>query len=385
MSHGKIITAKIMKKKITPENSEQPLVPVYPEPLSLGKIAFKATALALFFAFCMLFLTAVAIGLYVYKEVRTFAKAADTTIPELRQLVETSWDTTPVTTNDHKNILLLGIDSLATRGDVPPLSDTMMLVSLNIATGQFNTLALPRDLWSDEYKTKINALYAYGIEKYPDQPEKFPTDVISNMTGLPIHHTIVLSLDTVSQVIDELGGLEIEVPEEFTDTQFPRTDVDVTIERDPAKLYETITFEQGKQTMNGERTLKYIRSRHSQGTTGTDTDRGKRQQLVISALLAKISNPTMLKKPEQAGKLLLLYKTTFADAISLEELIATAKTLLPVRKNISIKSGAITIFPDDPLGVIQNPPVTKYKQWVYEVRNSENFKKEIQTNLGIIQ
>lgn len=342
----------------------------------------KATGLAIFFAFVMLLITALAVAGYAYSQVQKFSAASGVPLTTLKETLQTGWSTAPIATQNRKNILLLGTDTLAFRGDVPPLTDTMMLVSIDLASGQVYTLSFPRDIWSVEYQTKINSLYAYGQERYPDEPERFPREVIEQMTGVPIHHTVVVSLETVSQVIDAVGGIEVDVKEGFTDPEFPRSDIDITTERDPAKLYETITFEPGKQMMDGETVLKYVRSRHSAGDTGTDISRGKRQQQVIQALIEKTLNKETLTDPVLAGTLYKFYLETFGSIFPPTEMIATGKTLYPHRSTISQVPHTLSIYPDDPNGVLVNPPVSKYKVWVYEVRSSDAFRQEVMTDLA---
>jgi anionic cell wall polymer biosynthesis LytR-Cps2A-Psr (LCP) family protein len=120
------------------------------------------------------------------------AKLTDRTAIEL---VRTGLNTPVTQENGRKNILLLGTDALANREGDPVLTDTMILFSLNLTNGTLTAISLPRDLWSVEYKTKINSLYEYGKDRYPDEPERFPTEVITQMTNVPVHHTIVLSLE----------------------------------------------------------------------------------------------------------------------------------------------------------------------------------------------
>jgi anionic cell wall polymer biosynthesis LytR-Cps2A-Psr (LCP) family protein len=52
--------------------------------------------------------------------------------------------------------------------------------------------------------------------------------------------------------------------------------------------YETLTFNSGQEVMNGDRALKFVRSRHALGIEGTDVARGARQQKVIDALKNKL-------------------------------------------------------------------------------------------------
>jgi LCP family protein required for cell wall assembly len=352
--------------------------------LSFWRLFLKATGLAIFFAVVMLLITAIAIAGYAYTQLRQFSQVSGVSLSQLRTMAETGWQTSPQQTQGRKNILLLGTDTLANRGNVPPLTDTMMLVSVDLTTGTIYSLSFPRDIWSSEYKTKINSLYSYGMTRYPEQPEQFPREVIEQLTGVPIHHTVVLTMDTVAKLIDTVGGVQVAVAVGFTDTEFPRSDVAITTERDPAKLYETITFTQGSELMQGERALKYMRSRHSEGDVGTDISRGQRQQAVIDALMKKVLDPQVLTNPTLAGELYKLYAESFGSVFPLSEIVATGKQLYPHKSSITQKPHTLSIYPADPQGVLNNPPIAKYKTWVYEIRDLEKFKQEVQKDLELV-
>lgn len=296
--------------------------------LTAPQLFLRATLLSLLIAFLMLLVTALVVAGWGYSKFHTFLSSADISQADFIALVKTGWEQTPTTTNEHKNILVLGLDSLEGRGDVPPLTDTMMLVSIDFKDGSIATLPLPRDLWNQAYQTKINALYSYGKERYPENPAQFPKEVVEEMAGIPIHHTVVVTLDQLQTLIDMVGGVEINVPEAFTDTEFPRSGVDVTIVRDPAILYETVSFEAGPQHMDGETALKYIRSRKSEGDQGTDQARGNRQQQVISSLAEKlIAIRSYWKTPRLAGELFKLYQKDFGASLPLTEALTSAKSL----------------------------------------------------------
>jgi LCP family protein required for cell wall assembly len=294
--------------------------------------------------------------------------------------VQTGLETTPLQTAGQKNFLLLGVDTLATRGNSPALTDTMMVGSLNLRTGQITLLSLPRDLWSPEYQTKINALYWYGQQQQPASPATLPTTVISTMIGQPIHHTLVVSLDQVSQIIDAVGGIDITVEHGFVDDQFPRPDVDVTIVTDPTLLYERVEFQTGPTTMDGATALKYIRSRKSTGEEGDDLARSHRQQQVIAALLTRLRSPQLWQQPDKLGQLYQLYLNNWAQTLPIPELIATAKTLWPLRTQIQLLPQQLSVWPDHPTGLIWHPPIAQtQQQWVYLLRDETQFQNQIKT------
>lgn len=363
---------------IVPTPESPPLQPQETS-LSLGALFLKTTLLSLVFAGLMLLLTFLVIGVWGYTRFQQFVRALDAPQETLLAELKSGWGTEPTQSEGHHIILLLGTDALAERGAAPPLTDTLLLLSVDLEQGVFRTLSLPRDLWSTEYQTKINALYVYGHDRYPETPEQFPTEVLSDLIGLPIHHTIVLSLEQLERLIDQVGGIEVTVKEGFTDPLFPRTGVDVTTERDPAILYETIVFEPGAQHFSGQRALQYIRSRHSEDDQGHDLARGYRQQQVIQALFATLSDYRQLVgNPAQTAELYNFYNSHFSRFLPISELTSLAKTLLPHRKTLHFDNHQLATVSDDPTrGVLVNPPTSRVtqNQWVYQISDLTRFQE----------
>jgi LCP family protein required for cell wall assembly len=347
-------------------------------------IFLKASLLSLLFAIIMLAITAFGVGIWGFNKLNNFTKTADTSIAELKTTLKTGWNTQATHTDYKKNILLLGVDSLESRPGSPALTDTVMILSLNLKSGEISRISLPRDLWSEDYKTRINALYFYGQDKYPERPEQFAEEVVEDLTGVDVHHTIVISIESVTEIIDILGGIEIDVEHGFTDTQFPRSDVDVTKIFDPEKLYQTISFDKGIQKMDGERVQQFIRSRKSENDEGDDIARSERQQLVLYSILQTITNFDLLKNTETLAELYKYYNANFSQQFSVKEGISSIKAILPVRENLSFISNSISIYPEDKFGVITNPPTYKYSgEWVYEIRDRYAFRDEILEKLNI--
>lgn len=280
------------------------------------------------------------------------------------------------------NFLVLGTDKLSGRDGDPELTDTILLIQINFENGLIKTLSLPRDLYHEEYQTKINALYFYGQEKYPDEPEKFPKEVLTEMTGFKIDQILVLGIEDLGALIDLVGGVEINVPVAFTDPTFPVPGVDVSKVTDPKILYKEISFEVGPQQMNADRALEYVRSRYSEGNEGTDESRALRQQLVLEALFKKIST---IRNPETLGKLYRFYLDRFANFLSLDEINPLAANyLIYLEKNQSgqftFEKHQLPIYPEDQNGVIYNPPLWQTKQqWLYKIKNQDKFYENIQT------
>jgi LCP family protein required for cell wall assembly len=344
----------------------------------------------LLWAFGLIFLGISALLIYLNIKsnqlIKDFTEAANISKEEL---LNTSTSVVEQFQNNYKkiadlpqkyNFLLLGTDKLTGRTNDPELTDTVILLQVNFADGKIKTLSLPRDLYLEDYQTKINALYVYGKEKSPDQPEGFPKEVIEQLTNLKIDNVIVIAIEDLEKLINIIGGIEINVPAAFTDSQFPVQDVDVSVVTDPAILYEEVSFEKGWQQMDSLTALKYMRSRHSEGEQGTDDARAQRQQLVIQAMFNKL---TTIQNVKVYGQLYRFYLNSFAKYISLEEIVQILTIGIDyLSKNelnsISFEKYQLGIYPNDENGIIYNPPLWQSnQQWVYKIKDLTKFNEKI--------
>lgn len=177
--------------------------------------------------------------------------------------------------NDRINILLLGIGGAGHDG--PYLTDTMMLASYKPSTQQLGLMSIPRDLlvnvpgygWR-----KINEVNSIGETQGKGQGAEMTASVVSNILNLPINYYIVVDFSGFEKIIDELGGLKINVDQSFVDYQYP----------DNNYGFQPISFTAGMQTMDGDTALKFVRSRHGNNGENSDFSRSKRQQKVLEAL-----------------------------------------------------------------------------------------------------
>lgn len=343
--------------------------------LSTGQLLLKSTALAIGIFLVMVLISAVIIAIFGYRQYQSFLSSAGLTHSQVVDLYTTARDTQPSAKSGKTVILLLGVDSVSNKV-AAPLTDTLMLISVDTENAHISTLPLPRDLWSNAYQTKINALYYYGFERHPDRPEAFVEEVVTEMTGIPIDYTVVVSLNQVAEIIDLVDGIEIDVPTTFTDNQFPRDDILPSEATTEAELYMTVTFDAGSQHFSGKQALQYIRSRFSEGDTGTDDDRGKRQQLVMTALAERILAKSILLDTDKLGSLYRWYDSNLHKYVPMSDAGSIALNLLPHRDSIASQQHQLPIFPEHAEGVIENPKtISQYQnQWVYRIIEPELFQ-----------
>jgi LCP family protein required for cell wall assembly len=230
---------------------------------------------------------------------------------------------TPVTAQSRINILFLGIDSSERRTHA--LTDTLMVVSVDPATGSAAMISFPRDiadfpLWSGgTYHGKINALMT-DADKHPD---RFPGGGVTTLSkelgyllGVPIHYYAAINLDGFEAMIDRVGGVTIVNESNIDDPNYGGWN-------QPGRIGFHLSA--GKHTLDGATALAYVRSR--KGAGNNDFERARRQQQLLVALEKKLSDPSMLPKlPGLLDDATRTITTSF-PADRLQEMLAIGRSI----------------------------------------------------------
>jgi LCP family protein required for cell wall assembly len=265
----------------------------------------------------------------------------------------------------HTNILIMGKAGGSNAG--PDLTDTMIFASLALTKPQISLVSIPRDLWMQDIKTKINSAYYWGKtgSPYVDATQSgagigFAKIITSEVVGEPIQYGVVIDFSAFKDIIDAIGGIEVNVVTSFTDTFYPVAGRENDICGGDPKLscrYMTVSFNDGPQTMNGEKALQFVRSRHAEGIEGTDLAREDRQQKVIDAIKNKISKPSVFLSPKVEIAMINIFKKYVETDIDLPTAGFLVREALIGRSNI--KQYVL------PLGMLANPPVSKLYDNLY--------------------
>jgi LCP family protein required for cell wall assembly len=125
---------------------------------------------------------------------------------------------------------------------------------------------------------------------------------VKQFTGLPIDHVVIVDFGSFRDLIDEIGGIDVNVPENILSNRF---DCPYSTAARCAK-WQGWSFHKGTQHMDGERALIYSRIRENRlDPAESDVTRGERQQAVLQALLSKLASATtFVKMPFIGGDLL---------------------------------------------------------------------------------
>ncbi len=216
------------------------------------------------------------------------------------------------------NILLLG-----RAGEHYPgknLTDTIMLASIDTKTRQVALLSFPRDLYApigqSANHTKINAIYQIGLNT--SDGVALLRETIEEISGEPVHYSIVADFDGFEKIIDTLGGVSVDVPRDLLDTRYPGKNYS----------YETFAITKGWQKLNGATALKYVRERHSDPEG--DFGRAKRQQQVMQAVRDKVFSTGTFLNIFTLSRLLDTLGASIKTDITLDEMesfLALIRTL----------------------------------------------------------
>ncbi len=272
------------------------------------------------------------------------------------------------------NFLLLGIPGKNHEGI--DLTDTMIFVSINFDSQDVLMISLPRDIWLESMKDKINTAYHYGEDKKEGGGFILSKSAIEEVIGLPVHYILLVDFDGFKRLIDLVGGIDVQIENSFTDTKFPITGAENDLcdgDFEYKCRYEKLSFNKGVEHMNGERALKFVRSRNAEGAEGTDFARGKRQQKVMLAFQQKLLSLENFS-PDKLSLLADSLKETVRTDLTLNEAAYLGKFALTFKgsvRSIPLDSGDKQKKID---GFLINPPVEKYGKWVLVPRTS-NFQE----------
>ncbi|MBN1585270.1 LCP family protein [Candidatus Uhrbacteria bacterium] len=217
---------------------------------------------------------------------------------------------------DRINILLLGMGGKGHDG--PMLTDTIIVASIRPSDSRVAMLSIPRDLLAPiegRGWQKINAANAYGESAEEGSGADLARTTVEGLLGMEIPYHVRIDFSGFRKIIDDLGGVEIDVERDFTDYSYP-TD---------SHGYQAVSFRKGTQLMDGETALKYSRSRHGNNGEGSDFSRAKRQQKVLLALKDQLLTLKFLRNPATVSSLLSDVRDNFRTNLQLGEILRLAK------------------------------------------------------------
>jgi LCP family protein required for cell wall assembly len=222
----------------------------------------------------------------------------------------------PWSGNERINILLLGIDERQDQ-DGPWRTDTMIVLTLDPAAMTAGMISIPRDLWVEipgYGNDRINKAFFLGdADRYPGGGPALAMRTVQHNLGIPIHHYVTINFGAFVTLIDQIGCIEVDVPEAINDPDYPAA---------AGFGYDPFYIDAGHHTLCGEDALRYARTR---ATFGGDFDRAARQQQVIYAIRDRVLSSGQL--PQLIGQAPELWNTLqdgVSTSLSLQQVIQLA-------------------------------------------------------------
>lgn len=182
---------------------------------------------------------------------------------ETEQVRETPVD---IDTEDPFSVLLLGVDTGDLGRTEQGRSDTIMVLTINPDSNETKIVSIPRDTYTEivGYGTtdKINHAYAFG-------GTSMSVNSVQNLLNVPIDYFVEVNMQGLKDIVDAVGGVDVESPLTFT--------------------YEGYSFTEGEVThLDGATALAYSRMRYDD--PNGDYGRQERQRQVIEAAIQKVAS-----------------------------------------------------------------------------------------------
>jgi len=209
------------------------------------------------------------------------------------------------------SILLLGVDSggLGRKEDDedPARTDSMMVVTVNPKKEESTIVSLERDIMADmldDGKTfdKLNHAYAYG-------GVELSMDVVEKMLDIPIDHYATINLQGMTDLIDAVGGIQVNNKIDFT--------------------LEGVHVPKGKVKLNGKKGLAYARMRKDDPEG--DIGRQRRQREVVTKIVDKLVSVDSVSNYK---KILNAVEKNSKTDLSWNEMLDIASNYYPAFENV---------------------------------------------------
>lgn len=186
--------------------------------------------------------------------------------------------------NIKMNVAVFGVDKDGTRTDVA------FVVHYDSAQESLSLISIPRDtrvsvcdevedLLGKSYGVmKFNAVHAIGGEKYGPQAAVLQ---LEDLLGISIDHYVKVDFDALVEIVDAVGGVEVDVPQDMKWDMSDTGDIKIDLKK-------------GLQTLDGNKALQLVRFR--KGYANGDVGRIQVQQMFLKALAEKVLSTESIVK-----------------------------------------------------------------------------------------
>ena len=275
--------------------------------------------------------SAIVVGLYIAHELLV----QPPTIPQSETTAPDTGDTAlPVADSEDPNALVRrdGVYNFVLLGkDVDSSNtDTIILVSFDTVQGKIGMISIPRDTAVNRTWTKQSPKLNYA---YHNGGADVLMEEIQQLFGVPVDYYIHVDLKGFIALVDELGGVDIEIP------------LDMNYD-DPVQGLH-IHFSAGYQHLDGQETMEAVRYRHDNKSSPnykanqwyTDVQRGEFQREVLITLAQKVVSWNSLTK---VTSFLDIFNSYVETNLSLTDMAYFAEQAMKLDLSTAVQQGSLT-------------------------------------------
>ena len=194
------------------------------------------------------------------------------------------------------SVVIIGVD---TRANDVGRADTIIVVTVDPEKKAAMLVSIPRDVVSmvpGYQNLRINELFGYGGADLVMESAEI-------LLGIPIQYYLTIDFDGFRRIIDELGGVEIDVKSDINDYSFPNED---------DTGFDPFIIKSGVHHMDGDTLLRYVRTRFDDPRG--DFGRIDRQQQAVVALKQLLTFQSLVKAPRLVDELHAMVDTNLPIA-----------------------------------------------------------------------
>lgn len=248
------------------------------------------------------------------------------TLSDGRSLILTAWDG-----KSRFTVLVVGLDRRPGETGLAYRTDTMMLVSIDPTAKSLGILSIPRDLYVEvpgySELQRVNTPMVLGELQRPGYGPELMKQTVQYNLGIRVHDYLAVDFNTFITIVDAIGGIDVNVPYNIADLQYP----------DMNYGYDPFYIKAGLQHLDGITALKYARTRHGD----SDFARAERQQTVLYAIRDRVLNLNMLPQLiAQAPTMWSAISSGISTGLSFDQMIQLVWYLKDV-DTANIKTGVV--------------------------------------------
>lgn len=253
---------------------------------------------------------------------------------------------------DNISVLIMGVDESEERAKTygeATRTDALLLATINKDDKSVKLVSIPRDsrvyIESRGKEDKITHAHVFGgVDS--------TIDTVENFLNVPVDYYVKFNFESFIKIVDALGGIDVDVPVEFTEQN----------SKDEA---DAIHLEKGPQHLNGEEALALARTRH----IDSDAMRGQRQQLVLEAIAEKALSIGSITK---LGDIIEAVDDDIKTNLTFDDMMAITKNMMDEELNIE----NLQIQGEDQY-------IDGIYYYIPDEQNVNDISEELQQHLGV--